>query len=101
SAPTDIYTLSLHDALPISTFGGNDTITLTTFTALPTVIDGGDGDDQIAGSTQADLIYGGSGNDFIVGGGGNDIEYGGEGNDRFRSEEHTSELQSPYDLVCR
>src|SRR5438094_6768588 len=25
----------------------------------------------------------------------------GDGDDRDRSEEHTSELQSPYDIVCR
>src|SRR5699024_11994216 len=54
TAPTEIYTLSLHDALPISVPGGNP---------------GGHG-------------------------------HGGRGDHR-RSEEHTSELQSRFDLVCR
>src|SRR5207248_4007210 len=30
-----------------------------------------------------------------------DIVQGTVGEERLRSEEHTSELQSPYDLVCR
>src|SRR6185436_1400741 len=71
------------DRLDVNTFGSNDTITLTTFTALPTRIDAGEGDDQVFGSTQIDLINGGSGNDFLVGGGANDIIYGGTGDDRF------------------
>src|SRR5437867_10207369 len=67
-ATPDIYTLSLHDALPISmnarfnvTFSPN--LTLELF--MQPLIASGD-------------------------------------NSRYkRSEEHTSELQSPYDLVCR
>src|SRR5690348_17956662 len=57
TATTEIYTLSLHDALPIS------------FILLG------------AGNT--------GGNDTV-------IHWGG-----YRSEEHTSELQSPVHLVCR
>src|SRR5271167_506405 len=59
TATTEIYTLSLHDALPIS-------------------VDGGDGRLKID-------AYGGRG--------GSDVT--------IRSEEHTSELQSRFDLVCR
>src|SRR5438067_13867274 len=57
-ATTEIYTLSLHDALPIS------------FPPAP------------AGCPHSDGI----GNEKIG---------------RFRSEEHTSDLQSRFDLVCR
>src|SRR6266705_6858367 len=56
TATTEIYTLSLHDALPIAA-----------------VLEMPGGPSGAPGS-------------FITGGG--------------RSEEHTSELQSPYDLVC-
>src|SRR6266705_6552015 len=56
TATTEIYTLSLHDALPIS------------------------------GRPQGSGV--GKGPHLAVG-------------DGRRSEEHTSELQSPYDLVCR
>src|SRR6202047_5668842 len=58
TAPTEIYTLSLHDALPIFRVG-----------TCP---------------VPAARVVAGIG-----------VEFGP------RSEEHTSELQSPYDLVCR
>src|SRR2546430_13728990 len=63
TATTEIYTLSLHDALPISP-------------ALH-VLD--------AGVTRADV----------------DVELPGDGCAGTRSEEHTSELQSQSNLVCR
>src|SRR5437867_12674305 len=61
-APTEIYTLSLHDALPI----------------------------YIAGACRGPT----DGRALRVRRTGGREEHG-------RSEEHTSELQSPYDLVCR
>src|SRR4051794_41642144 len=60
TAPTEIYTLSLHDALPIS----------------------------IAPSTPACRLPGSQPTPCMV-------------RARSRSEEHTSELQSPVHLVCR
>src|SRR5438552_14070012 len=64
TAPTEIYTLSLHDALPISWGSGG-----TDCTSLPLVaMDGGP---RLVGWSNV------------------------------RSEEHTSELQSPDHLVCR
>src|SRR5437867_10539164 len=58
---TKIYTLSLHDALPIS---------------LLTLV----GDAEMVTAVQPPVAM---------------------LKERIRSEEHTSELQSPYDLVCR
>src|SRR5207248_9432200 len=58
-APTEIYTLSLHDALPICIL--RDLATTR----------------RCLGRIRASLSQ------------------------QWRSEEHTSELQSPYDLVCR
>ncbi|MDX1946758.1 MAG: DUF4394 domain-containing protein, partial [Pirellulaceae bacterium] len=69
--------------LTINTFGGNDSVTLTTFTATTTTIFAGDGNDTVFGSTLADLIYGGSGNDRLIGGGANDTIYGEDGDDTF------------------
>src|SRR5438067_3560818 len=63
-APTEIYTLSLHDALPISLF------------FLDYI-----GCEKLEPRVFDQLIRG------LV--------------DRIRSEEHTSELQSRFDLVCR
>src|SRR5256885_11041231 len=65
TATTEIYTLSLHDALPISSRSG----CLPSTVSVPSVI----------GVTQAIIR--------IV--------------ELLRSEEHTSELQSPCNLVCR
>src|SRR5206468_5826559 len=57
------------------------------------VIDAGDGNDVVDASAVMSArltIFGGRGDDTLIGGHGND-----------RSEEHTSELQSRSDLVCR
>src|SRR5256885_6948570 len=73
TATTEIYTLSLHDALPISLVVAHG----NSLRALVKHLDG-IGDAQIAElniPTGIPLVY--------------------------RSEEHTSELQSPCNLVCR
>src|SRR5256885_13000065 len=64
TATTEIYTLSLHDALPI--FGAK----------------------AIAGERVLGAMAGGA-------------TMSDDERDRHRSEEHTSELQSPCNLVCR
>src|SRR5438094_1284485 len=69
-ATTEIYTLSLHDALPISAELDSECAWLLANAVLP-----------------AEVIRR---NREIA-----------EAALRPRSEEHTSELQSPYDLVCR
>src|SRR5438093_3306627 len=68
TATTEIYTLSLHDALPISGFGRTDTHELP-----------------------SSLTWGPDGWLYGLNGVFN----------RSRSEEHTSELQSLTNLVCR
>src|SRR5256885_14605509 len=70
TATTEIYTLSLHDALPISE---------------------GRGGGRISGYS-LELVFG---NEFCIGLGGDEVF------DFVRSEEHTSELPSPCNLVCR
>src|SRR5207249_11785886 len=87
-APTDIYTLSLHDALPICDARVQDVVQRKDAIGLlsaefrrPGDVHGGKGDarDAFAG----DLVQ----------------RKGGQ--PQWRSEEHTSELQSRFDLVCR
>src|SRR5438132_11211324 len=77
TATTEIYTLSLHDALPISY-----------------AIDWGDGSPQTSGSTSSQSAAITASHTYTAG-----------GTDTVRvtvrSEEHTSELQSHSDLVCR
>src|SRR5256885_9522337 len=75
TATTEIYTLSLHDALPISPDAMGDS-----------------GLEQIDGALDHAARRA------------DDVEIGLVGTLRFthvRSEEHTSELQSPCNLVCR
>src|SRR4051794_41635891 len=69
-APTEIYTLSLHDALPIYGSWANDGIAKPDLLTLMIGLDT---------SSEADH----------------------QGQQIGRSEEHTSELQSPVHLVCR
>src|SRR5690348_17551566 len=76
TAPTEIYTLSLHDALPI----------------YQAACDTGNIDALIAMSS-ADIALFAPGAPAVKG--------GVAVRDRLRSEEHTSELQSPVHLVCR
>src|SRR5207249_8623671 len=82
-APTEIYTLSLHDALPIlmilNVFGIAESAKFSYFLVLF----------NVAG--MATIL--GTGYLFSFRPGLNTIQ--------FRSEEHTSELQSRFDLVCR
>src|SRR2546426_5468626 len=75
TATTEIYTLSLHDALPILQEYLTWRERLAELADAPRV-----------SVTEVPLLY----------------EAGGESRfDKVRSEEHTSELQSPCNLVCR
>src|SRR2546426_12474949 len=76
TATTEIYTLSLHDALPISSAGDDAERGVACAVAMQLAMD------QVNARSRA------RGLPSI------------EGNPR-RSEEHTSELQSPCNLVCR
>src|SRR5207248_4897109 len=78
----EIYTLSLHDALPIFTIGAYGVGTLVSLAKLMATF-------------YATCIV------FIALVLGAIARLHGFSIWKFRSEEHTSELQSPYDLVCR
>src|SRR5689334_24491194 len=83
TATTEIYTLSLHDALPISStlahrLAQRELSRMSEF--LKELGEGGE------------AIYDGEDRDWLLG-----LTYSAEK----RSEEHTSELQSQFHLVCR
>src|SRR5256885_11839395 len=84
TATTEIYTLSLHDALPISrprrTVEGGGRAEVAAQAARPQHVDARRPQPAHAVLEQADEVVGVEGH---------------------RSEEHTSELQSPCNLVCR
>src|SRR5436190_11921208 len=76
--PAELYTLSLHDALPISRIGQLHSTRRFDRRLPRDRRRGHEGADQIGLLARGDLPL-----------------------DQFRSEEHTSELQSHSDLVCR
>src|SRR5690606_40998389 len=82
-APTEIYTLSLHDALPILGYGVTGNQGIGNYISLVTLGTGG--------------VYPQEGVFYQT--------YGAARNPnpdlKWRSEEHTSELQSRENLVCR
>src|SRR2546428_9838315 len=85
TATTEIYTLSLHDALPI--FVQDVRLQGADRHALPV-----DGVEAAYGVAQDDVAVGEAGQALVM-----PPAVRGE----VRSEEHTSELQSRSDLVCR
>src|SRR5690606_41856949 len=97
-APTDIYTLSLHDALPISVdaagVGSSAVAGANALDGVDNTVMGtasGGGETTIANNTAT-----GSENLFTA-----DAAGAGSTATIDRSEEHTSELQSRENLVCR
>jgi len=70
------------DRLVVNGGVGNDIVSADQLTAaIALVLDGGDGNDELTGSTGGDTIGGGAGNDILLGKGGADILNGGDGND--------------------
>src|SRR3712207_8732109 len=88
TATTEIYTLSLHDALPIFVAGGDGRADLVARHERD-VVDGEDVRRVGHRHEQAVLADARDGHRLVALGGGG------------RSEEHTSELQSRQYLVCR
>jgi len=74
----------------VSSGGGNDTVTLGTI-SLPSLLNGGTGNDTLTGGGGADEIRGGSGNDRLTGGFGRDTLLGEEGDDVLNGVDGTSE----------
>jgi Ca2+-binding RTX toxin-like protein len=73
------------DALAVNGLGGNDAISAAALAAqaINLTIDGGAGDDTLAGSNGIETLFGGDGNDSIDGNGGNDVAFLGAGDDTF------------------
>ena len=73
------------DALAVNGLGGNDAISAAALAAqaIALTLDGGAGNDTIAGSQGVETLLGGDGNDTIDGNGGNDLALMGAGDDTF------------------
>src|SRR5439155_955128 len=74
-----------NDGLTVNGRDGNDAISAATLAAqaITLTLDGGAGDDTIAGARGAEVAFGGDGNDSIDGNGGNDAAFLGAGDDTF------------------
>src|SRR5207244_6795929 len=90
-----ISTLSLHDALPIFNVGASVGTRTQIFVNNGVTLVGGGGADGTTTKSISQNAYGFSGATL------SDPDGGGLGVAGLRSEEHTSELQSPDHLVCR
>src|SRR5699024_11877450 len=88
SNDTDIYSLSLHDALPI--LSSNEPITVTGYPGVKPLATMWESSGKVKSNNDNILTYSAS-------------TFGGNSGSpvNMRSEEHTSELQSRFDLVCR
>jgi Ca2+-binding RTX toxin-like protein len=84
-ALVSIPTPAAGDTLSVNGLGGNDRLDATALQAQPAalVLDGGDGDDTIAGSQGVETSIGGNGNDVVDGNRGNDVALLGAGDDTF------------------
>src|SRR5213076_441821 len=73
------------DALTVDGLDGNDAISAAALAAqaITLTLDGGTGDDTIAGARGVETAFGGEGNDTIDGNGGNDQANLGAGDDTF------------------
>jgi Ca2+-binding RTX toxin-like protein len=74
-----------NDKLDVKALGGNDAISAAALAAqaITLALDGGTGDDTIAGAAGIEVASGGDGNDSIDGNGGNDVAFLGVGDDTF------------------
>ena len=78
-------------SLVVNTGDGDDAV--NNATALPSRIDGGDGDDALLGGETSDVLVGGGGNDSLDPLGGLDTVDGGAGDDLIRTEgTHSDEI---------
>src|SRR5207248_10549405 len=91
-ATTSIYTLSLHDALPIFL---PDAQIDSTFAAIRAADPKKPIVSKVMGTFDGHSLM------LIERKANGAVEVHQHKHDMLRSEEHTSELQSPYDLVCR
>jgi hypothetical protein len=79
---TRVERYKLRPGIVVRSSDGDDRVLVDGAVRLRTTIDGGAGNDTLAGGGVPSQIFGGSGDDSINGGAGNDWLNGGDGNDR-------------------
>ncbi|MFD7781954.1 calcium-binding protein [Streptomyces nojiriensis] len=83
---TDFITGQASTLRSLTVVGGGGADRITNSTAIPGILNGGDGDDTVQGGLSRDLIIGGAGDDTLSGGHGDDDLLGEIGNDTLYGE---------------
>jgi hypothetical protein len=81
------FALKDMQSVQINGLGGNDKIVVSELIKLPTLINGGEGDDAMVAGSGPAILVGGAGNDALFGGVGRDILIGGDGSDSLKGGE--------------
>jgi len=79
------FSLSSVQKIVVNASGGNDFVEFSGRDgglSIPSVLNGGDGNDTLEGGNGRDLIFGNAGRDYLQGKAGNDSLRGGSGDDR-------------------
>jgi hypothetical protein len=78
---TQSFSAAAVSQIQVRTRGGNDIVIVGLEVTVPTVIDGGAGNDLLTAGGGDTVLLGGVGNDILVGGPGNNVLVGGDGTD--------------------
>ena len=78
---------------------GNALANIMVGAGMNDILNGGDGDDNLAGEAGDDVLNGGNGNDRLVGGTGFDTMNGGAGNDILVLDQGNTQGGGPFDIV--
>lgn len=87
------FTLEQVSRLQAEAGEGNDHVTVAPGVTLPSLLNGGTGDDLLQGGGGNDEIFGGPGEDILFAGGGTNLLNGGEGADKIYGGSGTSTVQ--------
>jgi Ca2+-binding RTX toxin-like protein len=85
TGPTDAFVSRYHEgevqSITVNALDGNDGITVSDNLGIPLTVNGGDGNDNVEGSSGNDVLNGDDGNDTVIAKGGVNTVTDGTGND--------------------
>jgi Ca2+-binding RTX toxin-like protein len=84
--PVGSFDLGSVTRIEIRGFDGDDRIKIAKEILIPTLVDGGAGDDTLSGGSGNNILLGGPGDDTLLGSADRDLLIGGTGHDRVRGD---------------
>jgi Ca2+-binding RTX toxin-like protein len=78
----------------VDALAGNDDVEISSTVAIPTILNGGNGNDTLAGGAGDDQLHGGAGNDTLRGGLGRDALFGEDGEDTLYARDGVADFLS-------